>query len=241
MGLDWMVEKRKAKPGQELQYKRLMAELKKLEKRNDELGNVPEAVLKSLNEEIDKVAVTAYDELGCPRIGIDAEATEWFRTNVYEPRLASLDEIKRRTSVDPRNQYEAELFEQERKSVEYWSQPFEEILKKETGKYVPDLAKVKEGIAAVSGMVFVSALDFRGKIVGYSRVVSEKSRSEAYQDHSAKECLAYAARMEKEVEQYVKTLPFQDKGDPDDVQVIRDAISWLRFWGERGFGYWAWY
>jgi hypothetical protein len=27
----------------------------------------------------------------------------------------------------------------------------------------------------------------------------------------------------------------------NDRGLLEQAISWLRFWGERGFGYWAWY
>jgi hypothetical protein len=95
---------------------------------------------------------------------------------------------------------------------------------------VVELAREKGGVAAVGGML-TGALDFRGKVVGRSEeIIGDALAEEAYEDHSAEECLSYAKRLEEAL---------GDRQD-DDVKYLREAISWLRFWGERGFGYWAW-
>jgi len=84
----------------------------------------------------------------------------------------------------------------------------------------------------VTGMVMVTSLDFRGKMMRYVEGLDEDLVNEAWEDHTADECVDYANRLEEAK---------KDIRGGDNLRTLESAIKWLRFWGNRGFGYWAWY
>lgn len=146
----------------------------------------------------------------CPKIGIDDEATQWWRTKVYEPNRAHAEQGGG-----------ADGFR------EYWMRSYEEILAKNHGKWVPELARDRGGVAMASG-ILASCLDFRGKKLGFFyEIIGNDLCNEASSDHTAQECLDYARRLE---------IAVGDSTAPH-IEILAAAIAWLRFWGERGFGF----
>lgn len=206
MGLDWMLDKVKARPGSENRF----AEISSMMSRMREEGVEPGP---DISREFDEVSVSCFEAIGAPRVGYDEAATEFFREKVYEPARAD--------ALEGVGNPEFQAF---------WRRSFEECLEDHRGRYVVELARERGGEATVTG-VLAGSLDFRGKVVGWSEeVVGAALAEEAYEDHTAEECLSYAKRLEEAL------------GDRqgDEVKYLRDAVAWLRFWGERGFGYHAW-
>ena len=115
-----------------------------------------------------------------------------------------------------------------------------------------ELAKRPEGLASING-IMCSSLDFRGKAVAMSTVISEELRNEAFDDHDADACADYADRLEASLHEYQAEHPDwatrQERDEygsavdvKDDVEVLEAAVKWLRFWGrDNGFGYSGWY
>ena len=225
MGLDWMLEQRKAKPGMSGDFLRLMDELVEA----DEGTNA----IKRIQLELDKVSIHACQEIGCPQIGIDQAATDWWEHNVYKPNLenAKLQAEQASEPDDQANEFEKSKYEQSKTRMEYWQRPYEEVLADAKGKYVPDLARTKKGHGKITGMLCWD-LDFRGKVLRFIEGLDTELVDEAYNDHSADECIDYANRLAAGREHV--------RGG-DDLDTLEAAIQWLRFWGQRGFGYHAWY
>ena len=205
MGLDWMVEKIKARPGFEERYATVTRMLKEMD---------GEAESPELETELEEISITCYEVVGAPQVGHDERANEWFRENCYEPALKDLDRLS------PEQQ-------------KFWSSGFDNCLDAHKGKYVMELAQDQGGVASVSGMVMVTNLDFRGKVLRFIDGLPSELVDESYDDHNAEESLDYARRLEAE-------LPNVPDG-PDGKELLQGAVNWLRFWGEKGFGYWAWY
>lgn len=210
MGLDWVLTKSKAKPGFEERYAtvtRMLADMRK-----DHQAESPR-----LEAELKEISISCYEAVGAPRVGIDDNATEWYRKNNYEP--AHADAKAGKLDHNPATR-------------DFWLQELDECIKEHKGQYVMELAEQKGGEAAVTGIA-VQSVDFRGKVLRYIEGLDSSLVDESYEDHTAEECLAYAKKLEAE-------LPSVKEGD-NDRGLLQDAINWLRFWGERGFGYWAWY
>lgn len=215
MGLDWMLHGSKPKPGCEPQYRRINEKLSALDE-DESLSVEEEKQLRTdLEAALESVSISPFQVIGAPRVGIDAEATEWFRRQVYEP-------VQVRLARETNPQFTA-----------HWSRPFEVVLEEHRGKYVVELAKDQEGIAAISGML-CSSLDFRGKAVALAEGLPEALRNEAYDDHAPGACLDYADRLDAALEDF-------DDEHLDELIDIRAAVKWLRYWGSRGFGYSGWY
>ncbi len=271
MGLDWML-KDKPVEGKEDRVAEIREELEDIDQDSDR------AV--TLKAELDSITVSAPETLGAPRVGIDANATEWFR-GVYE-----------------RNHKEVvEATPEERKRgnqgfYEFWSKPFEECLEAEKGKFVIDLTDYK--LSTVTGMVGPPT-SFRGKCIGYAECISEELQGEAYEDHDPDEMIDYSIRLFAAVAEYLKEKLPEHFADVDEETLIElndglrheahevwlaatkgktetaeqwiasndamqkwesslppekklisacsdviDGARWLRFWGEKGHGYWAW-
>lgn len=207
MGLDWMLDKVKPRPGSERRFEEITQMLREM--RDD-------ARSPDLERERDEISISVFEAIGAPRTGEDPRADEWFRENVYTP--AHEDALKG---------------ERDAAFQEFWSRSFEECLEDNKGKYVVELAEKTGGIASVSGMVMVSNLDFRGKVLRFVDGLDSDLVDESYQDHTAEECVDYARRLEDQ-------LPNVPDG-PDGRELLEGAVRWLRFWGELGFGYHAWY
>lgn len=89
------------------------------------------------------------------------------------------------------------------------------------------------------GSFLTSNNDFRGKLVAYSELLNDDLIEEAHENHSAKQSIEYANKLEKYLVKYdYNNLNEEEKEDYDDI--IR-AIKWLRFWGKHGHGFTAWY
>lgn len=208
MGLDWVLDKAKARPGHEERYKtvtRMLADMR------NEGAESP-----LLEKELKEISISCYEAVGAPRVGIDDNATEWYRKNNYEPAHADAVAGKVRN-------------EEQRA---FWLQDFEKCLEEHKGQYVMELAEQKGGEAAVSGIA-VQSVDFRGKIMRFVDGLDSGLVEEAWTDHTAEECVDYARRLEEQ-------LPNVADG-PEGKELLQGAIDWLKFWGEKGYGYWAWY
>ena len=226
MGLDWMVDKRKPKPGFEKEFETVSKQY------NDAADEESE---EKANKRLEEISDSAYAVIGSPRVGIDAEATQWFKEKIYEPNYERAKdeqtrEIKSENTWDRRNT----------EFIAHWLRPFEEVLKDSTGNWVPDLAKSREGHATITGMM-TSPIDFRGKVIGRLDWLSADAQNEAYEDHSAEQSVQYADKLEEELNEYLKSHPNAIKDEDSDARYVRDAIEWLRFWGKNGFGFHAWY
>ncbi len=91
----------------------------------------------------------------------------------------------------------------------------------------------------IGGSFLTSNYDFRGGLVSNSDLISEKLTDEAYKNHGAKASIKYADKLEKELSEYIyDELDEEEKEDYDDIIL---AIKWLRFWGNHGHGFSAWY
>lgn len=183
----------------------------------DQMRKQGEAESPELEEELKEISISCYEVVGAPRVGIDEVATEWFRKENWEPAHNDA----RAGKLDRNPQYR-----------DFWLQDFEVCLEEHKGKYVMELAREKGGEAAVSGIA-VQSVDFRGKVLRFIDGLDGGLVDESYEDHTAEECLVYAKRLEAEM----SNVP----DGPEGKELLQGAIDWLRFWGERGFGYWAWY
>lgn len=210
MGLDWVLNKSKPKPGFEDRYATVTKMLADMREQDEAESPVLEAELK-------EISISCYEDVGAPQVGIDEEATAWFRKENYEPAHADA---------------KAGKLDHNPKFRDFWLQDFEACLEENKGKYVMELARDKGGEAAVTGIA-VQSVDFRGKVLRFIDGLDDDLVNESYEDHTGEECVDYAKRLEAE-------LPNVPDG-PEGKELLQGAIDWLRFWGERGFGYWAWY
>ena len=248
MGLDWMLQDSKPKEGREKEYKNLKRALLALDEDESLDASHKKMLCQKVRGELKKVAVSAFEVIQAPRVGVDEEATNWFRENVYRPRQERL--VEELLKPPPKDPSKPRWEDRNEAFVSYWRRSFEEVLKDERGKYVPNLAKKTEGLATITGML-CSPLDFRGKVVALSTLVNKDLRHEAYEDHAARYCVDYAERLEDELFDYQHHHPdwaelvgATDYGKvkvKEEVEDLEAAIRWLRFWGSNGFGYSAWY
>ena len=125
-----------------------------------------------------EVAVSPEETLGCPRIGIDEAATRHF----LEVILPS-----HRRAAESRPDGDA--------YKEHWNQPDDVLLAEAMGAYATDLMEYK--LSTVTGIIG-GATSFRGKIIGYSELLPEDLRNEAYGDMDPEQMADYADRIERE-------------------------------------------
>lgn len=226
MGLDWMVNERKPKLGFDTRFE----EVSKLVAEADEDTNE----YTRLKKDLEAVSISVYEEIGCPRIGIDTNATEWWEDNIYAPAMLKAKEIRANLPyTEPaKDKWEEKRRDRDKDYAKAWlDSTREDCLSRSMGRYVVELAKVTKGVAEYTGIA-CSSLDFRGKMIGYVDGLDQELSSEAYDDHTPDECLDYADRLEEAM---------ADTRGSENIEVLVSAIKWLRFWGGRGFGYWAWY
>ena len=230
MGLDWMLHGSRPKAGCEEQFRRINKKLNALEADESLTEEEKKPLRRDLEAALEQVAVTPFQVIGAPRVGIDADATEWFRTQLFAPMQKRVAEEKLRPAPDATK---PQWHDRNDALIAHWSRPFEVVLEEHRGKYVVELAKDQEGVAAITGML-CSSLDFRGKAVALAEAIPEELRNEAHDDHDAQACVDYADRLEAALEDV-------DDEHLDELIDTRAAVKWLRYWGSRGFGYSGWY
>jgi len=183
----------------------------------DQMRKEEEVESPQLEKEFEEISISCYEAVGAPKIGEDDRATAWFKEHNYEPAHADAKAGK----LDHRDD-----------AKEFWLQSFEKCLEKHVGQHVMELAEQQGGEAAVSGIA-VQSIDFRGKMMRFVTGLDEELVNEAWEDHTAEECVDYAKRL-------TEVLPTIPDG-PEGKELLQGAIDWLNFWGSRGFGYFAWY
>jgi hypothetical protein len=210
------------KKGCETEYLRLKKKLAALSQDNKLTEPQRELFKQELEAEFEKVALSPFEVIGAPRVGVDEKATEWFRKNVFQDAQLRVGQEKA-LPKSRRNQ----------RFLDNWDRPFDDILRANTGKYVAELAPAQEGVSSIRGML-CSPVDFRGAVVGSSECLPQELQNRAYQDHRPGEALEYA-------EQLAAALTNVSGEHVHEVLDLRSAVRWLRFWGSRGFGFSAWY
>ena len=167
-------------------------------------------------EQIDAVlqgiSVNPCEELKCPRIGIDPEATQWFRRELWETHRAQQPHLP------------------------FWDLPFEEALRSYHGRYVPALAKVREGLSEYVGPVG-GETSVRAKVLqrALDALQDRDLISEGWRDHDAQEAGEYADRLQGALQAH------RGQARPESVEIVEAAARWLRFWSGRGYGFRAWF
>lgn len=204
MSLDWVLDRAKPMEGFEAEYDQVM------QARRDAHGDPR---VEGLTQRLIEISIPASAFLTCPRVGIDEEATEWFREREYESNRKEIEDY------DPPPEF-----------VKFWRRTFKECLSDFEGQPVIELAKERSALPkyrASSG-----PLDFGGGFVGKLQGLPDDLAQRAYQDHPAAEALDYAALLH---EQLCIT------GDENSADILRNAVQWLEFWGGNGFGFVAWF
>jgi hypothetical protein len=144
----------------------------------------------------------------CKRIGIDEEATEFFRNKL-------LLESKDSKSLDSKESL----------------QHIESVILNYHGKYIENLVPLynKDAIAEYS-LPGESCLYFNGTTIGHNYSIPYVLKDEAFQDHSPTEMLEYSNKL-------VEFLYENQEVDFVNSQILHAAIKWLRFWGSHGFSF----
>ncbi len=91
----------------------------------------------------------------------------------------------------------------------------------------------------IGGVFNPESLDFRGNVVGRSDILDEDLTMEAYEHHNAEQCIEYAIKLEIFIESLNKEE--LDEDEKVDYDYIVKGMKWLKFWGKKGHGYYAWY
>lgn len=188
--------------------------------------------LKEAKETVASYYISTMEELGVPRVGIDEEATEWARKN-----FEAIPETRWRDGKPSVATY----------------------LEANYGKYVPDLARIKDGLGKCTGLL-AGADSFRGKIVGYAQdIVGADLAEEAYKDMEPDQLLDYGNRLLDAAKKYLHDAGQSEIIDAPSEQVKEllkeeanrenlwnawycvEGAKWCIFWGSRGFSMHAWY
>lgn len=155
------------------------------------------------------------ETLGAPRIGFDEEATSYAR-----------------------DQYTEAVKTNEKLQAKYPS--VEEYLEAEKGLYVPQLVK-SEGIASISG-IFVGAESFRGKCIARIEWLPDYGfLFDCYEDQSPEELVKMGNSLEEAADRIEAITDNINKDLEEELEVVRDASKWCKFWGRHGHGMSAWY
>lgn len=242
MGLDWVL-KSKVIEGKEdahaearkqrLEVRDAFYEQRALEADKLVLAELEEKLARLEDVEND-LEISPYAVLGCPRVGIDDDATKYV-VDMYN---------------DPDGHRVRDVY------------PTLEIaLAKMHGKYIAELAKNTEGIGRITGML-TGPESFRGKIVAYARdIIGDNLADRAYQDMDPDDMEDYADALAEAVESWrndneekinlymdlIGRLETDHSADPDVGQAIDTchdighAVTWLRFWAKHEFSMHAWY
>jgi len=201
------------RPGKEADFAGLTARINELDGRYA-LSDDERARLEKMVNQREGIAILPWEEIGCPRIGRDEAADRW------------LEEQYRTRHVDPEDEWHGRTLAEVREDLE--------------GVYVEELAAEPDGMAGIIGPL-TGLLDFRGKVVGYCEaIIGEELAWEAYEPHTAEECLVYAACIDQKLGEFLEEHDALDDEEIESIEELFEAVRWLRFWGGRGFGYEPW-
>lgn len=253
MGLDWCLKDR-IKPGNEEEAEILRGKLDEMDEETKEY--------KLARSRLDEISVSPAETLGAPRIGIDKAATDWLRKQHKEVKA----EIKAAKKAGNRMgdhyvQHWSRPFKEILKEehgkyvidlVGYNASTVTGMIAAATdfrGKCIgrcdilPDglqneayqdhgpaemLAYAKRLEDAVAKILKMSAEDVkaRAKTLGEELEAATKDKAGmGYYEVSEK---WYDGLSKKDKQIY-------------ELSTVLEGANWLRFWGERGHGYWAWY
>ena len=224
MGLDWK-PLNKPKKGMENEFKNLFEILDgrkktKLSFFDKILGK------KSYNEtEVQnrffEISTTPYETLNAPRVGFDTKATEWAKQN-FENRTDK-------------------------------AQNYEEFMKEMYGYWVVDLVELQDGIPTYIAL-HDEAHVFRGKFLDdCEKIMGPELYNEAYSSKLAEEAIDYGNRILSLANTYakennlehlrnVRNPPDADEFSPESlVHILYSSAKWVKWWGERGHGYEAYF
>lgn len=216
MGLDWLLMRRKPKPGKAKPFAALE---KKLTARREAGASRDE--LRALEAELDALSIRAEEAIGAPRVGVDDRATLWWREHVYAPNF------ERVTLGSGNPEYLA-----------YWKRPQAELLRDAHGKFVCELATEQGGLVQRSPFSLVSDLDYGGiGILDRFDFLGDLS-TEAWATHDAKSAARYAAELRDATEAVVESGELSQSSS--EYVTVMAAVAWLEFWSSRGFGFIAW-
>jgi hypothetical protein len=166
-----------------------------------------------LKTRLKELVIYPQEVAQCKRIGIDEEATEFFRNKL-------LLESKGFKTLDSKDFKPLDSKES-----------FESVILSYHGKYVENLVPLynKDAIAEYS-LPGESCLYFNGTTISNNYTIPYILRDEAFQDHSSTEMLEYSNKL-------VEFLYENQEVDFVNSQILYAAIKWLRFWGSHGFSF----
>lgn len=226
MGLDWNPASR-AKPGCEKEFKRAQRQLVALANRPPAQAWLLKLIAKRFGigktedkiwADFEAVAITPYDTLGAPRVGVDDAATNWAKGRYAligkppAPLETYLDQMKGFRVLD--------------------------LLPKCDGLPV-------YGSGPYDG---VDLYTFRGKFLeGCMSVLTPALLNEAWDAHTADRLQDYGNRLANAARAFaekngttewlaVREAPDTDEGPMHQTHVVISAAKWCRFWGDRGHG-----
>ncbi|MFM9863891.1 MAG: hypothetical protein ACKVRO_09820 [Micropepsaceae bacterium] len=169
--------------------------------------------------DFEAVAITPYDTLGAPRVGVDEAATNWAKAQY--PALAQ-----------PSASLEAYLTEMRGFRVL-------DLVPKCDGIPVYGNGRAYSGIDLYT---------FRGKCLEWCKSVLTKSLlNEAWEEHNPDQLLSYGNKLADSARVFaeknattewlsLRDPPEADEGPSHETHVVISAAKWCRFWGERGHG-----
>lgn len=227
MGLDWNPAYR-ARAGRELEFAAAKSALTQVLARSPLQAWFTDALATRFNigrtasqrqADFDAVAITPYETLQAPRVGSDAEATNWARTE-YD-----------RLTIKPM-------------SLDAYLQKMQGYYVLALVAECDGLPVYSNG-DAYSGIDLYS---FRGQFLkDCTKCLGKKLINEAWEEREAPALLGYAKALlsaaQSFAEQHATTEwltrrepPETDDGAAHETHVAASAARWCRFWAERGHG-----
>lgn len=117
------------------------------------------------------------------------------------------------------------------KSLDPKENSLEKIILKNHGKYIDCLVPLyKKDAIADYYPLDKGCLNFKGSLIGNNYNIPYVIRNDAFQDHTPIEMLKYAEKLKTVISE-------NEELDYHNMEVIKSAIKWLKFWGNNGFGF----
>lgn len=113
------------------------------------------------------------------------------------------------------------------------SKDLETVILKNHGKYIDCLVPIyKKDAVADYFSLQKGCLNFKGSLIGNNYSIPYIIRDEAFQDHSPIEMLKYAEKLRNMIDE-------NEELDYNNLEIIKSAIKWLKFWGSNGFSFYV--